>query len=66
MSGQMKSQKRKPVIRVKQHITPDLKIDNTTPIHPPTHTHEDLTVMQGSNNQVNARQILNKSDINSY
>ena len=66
MSGQMKSQKRKPVIRVKQHITPDLKIDNTTPIHPPTHTHEDLTVVQGGSNQLNARQILNKNDVNSY
>ena len=66
MSGQMKSQKRKPVIRVKQHITPDLKIDNTTPIHPPTHTKENLITVQGGSNQLNARQILNKNDVNSY
>ena len=63
----MKSQKRKKLFPFKQRITPDFKIDNSTPLHPPTHTHEDLTVVQGSNNQVNARQnIVIKSDVNSY
>ena len=58
--------KLKPVIRVKQHITPDFTIENKYLLHPPTHTHEDLTVVQGGSNQLNARKILNKNDVNSY
>ena len=63
----MKSQKRKPVIQVKQHITKDFKIDNSTPINPPTHSHENLDALQGSGYQLNSRQnIVEKTDINSY
>ena len=59
--------KRKPILRFKQHITPDLKIDNATPLHPPTHKTENLISVQGSSNQVNAKQnIIIKSDVNSY
>ena len=64
MSGE---HKRKPIIRFKQRITPDFKIDNSTPLHPPTHTHEDLTVVQGGSHQLNAKQnIVEKTDVNSY
>ena len=63
----MSGNKRKPIIRFKQRITPDFKIDNSTPLHPPTHTHEDLTVVQGAGYQLNAKQnIVEKTDINSY
>ena len=52
---------------VKQRITPDFKIDNSTPLHPPTHTHEELTVVQGASFQLNAKQnIVEKKDVNSY
>ena len=60
-------QKRKQIITFKQNITPDLKIENKYLFHPPTHTHEDLTVVQGAGYQVNAKQnIVDKKDINSY
>ena len=52
---------------VKQRITPDFKIENKYLLHPPTHTHEDLNVIQGSSFQLNARQnIIEKKDVNSY
>ena len=52
---------------VKQRITPDFKIDNSTPLNPPTHTHEELTVVQGASFQLNAKQnIIEKKDVNSY
>ena len=63
----MSGQKRKTIIRFKQRITPDLKIDNKTPLNPPSHKHENLISVQGSSNQVNAKQnIVIKSDVNSY
>ena len=56
---------RKPIIQFKQHITQDLKIDNTTPLHPPTHSTDNLTIVQGSGHQINAKQnIIEKNDIN--
>ena len=59
--------KRKPIIQVKQHITPDFKIENKYLFHPPYQTHEDLTVIQGAGYQVNAKQmIIDKKDVNSY
>ena len=59
--------KRKPIIRFKQHITPDLTINNSTPLNPPTHSHENLNAVQGSGFQINAKQnIVEKNDINSY
>ena len=59
--------KRKPIIRFKQRITPDFKIENKYLLHPPTHTHEDLTVIQGGSHQLNAKQnIVIKTDVNSY
>ena len=63
----MSGQRRKPIFKFKQHITPDFKVDNNTPLHPPTHTHEDLTVVQGGSHQLNAKQnIVEKTDVNSY
>ena len=51
----------------KQHQTPTMKINNKTPLHPPTHKKEDLTVIQGSSSQSNAKQlIITKKDTNSY
>ena len=65
MSGQRRN--RKPIIKFKQRITKDFKIDNSTPLHPPYQTHEDLTVIQGAGYQVNAKQmIIDKKDVNSY
>ena len=59
--------KRKPIIKFKQHITPDFKIDNSTPLHPASYTHENLTVVQGGSFQLNAKQnIVIKTDVNSY
>ena len=63
MSGQKKGKKLFPF---QQRITPDFKIDNSTPIHPPTHTKENLITVQGGSYQPNARQILNNNDVNSY
>ena len=61
------SSKRKSVIKFKQRITPDLKINNATPLHPPTHKSENLTIVQGSGRQINAQQmIVDKKDVNSY
>ena len=52
---------------VKQRITPDFKIENKYLLHPPTHTHEDLNVIQGASFQLNAKQnIIEKKDVNSY
>ena len=52
---------------VKQRTTPDFKIENKYLLHPPTHTHEDLNVIQGASFQLNARQnIIEKKDVNSY
>ena len=63
----MKSPKIKKLFPFKQRITPDFKIENKYLFHPPTHTHEDLTVVQGASFQLNAKQcILEKNDINSY
>ena len=63
----MSGHKRKPIIKFKQHITPDFKIENKYLLHPPTHSHEDLTVVQGAGYQLNARQnIVIKTDVNSY
>ncbi len=53
--------------QVKQRITPDLKIDNSTPLNPPTHQTENLICVQGAGYQYNAKQnIVDKKDINSY
>ncbi len=53
--------------QVKQRITPDLKIDNSTPLNPPTHQTENLTIVQGAGHQLNAKQnIVDKKDVNSY
>ena len=61
------SSKRKPVIKFKQRIIPDLKINNATPLNPPTHKSENLTIVQGSGRQINAQQmIVDKKDVNSY
>ena len=59
--------KRKPIIRFQQHITPDFHVENKYLLHPPTHTHDDLTVVQGGSHQLNAKQnIVEKTDVNSY
>ena len=64
MSGQKKGKK---IFPFKQRITPDFKIDNSTPINPPTHTKENLITVQGGSYQPNARQnIVTKTDVNSY
>ena len=64
MSGE---HKRKPIIKFRQHITPDFHVENKYLLHPPTHSHEDLTVIQGGSFQLNARQnIVEKTDVNSY
>ena len=63
----MSGQRRKPIIRFRQHITPDFHVENKYLLHPPTHTHEDLTVVQGGSHQLNAKQnIVEKTDVNSY
>ena len=63
----MSGHKRKPIIKFKQHITPDFHVENKYLLHPPTHSHEDLTVIQGGSFQLNARQnIVEKTDVNSY
>ena len=63
----MSGNKRKPIFRFKQHITPDFKIDNSTPLNPPTHKTENLNAVQGAGYQLNARQnIVIKTDVNSY
>ena len=55
------------VMSWKQHQTPTMKINNKTPLHPPTHKKEDLTVIQGSSSQSNTKQlIITKKDTNSY
>ena len=59
--------KRKPIIRFQQHITPDFHVENKYLLNPPTHTHENLTVVQGGSFQLNAKQnIVIKTDVNSY
>lgn len=61
------SRRRVQLMSYKQRITPDLKIDNSTPLSPPTHTKEDLTIVQGANYQTNAKQlIVTKTDENNY
>ena len=58
---------RRVIIRFKQRITKDFKVDNSTPLHPPTHKTENLTVVQGGSHQLNAKQnIVDKKDVNSY
>ena len=50
-----------------QRITPDFKPDNSTRLSPPTHKKEDLTVIQGSSYQTNAKQLMvTKTDENNY
>ena len=59
--------KRKPIIKFKQHITPDFKIENKYLLHPASYTHENLNAVQGAGYQLNARQnIVIKTDVNSY
>lgn len=61
------SRRRVQVLSYKQHITPDFKPDTTTPLSPPTHKNEDLTIIQGAGYQTNAKQlIIAKTDENSY
>ena len=73
MSGQHKRKPsstgatRRVIIRFKQRITKDFKVDNSTPLHPASYTHENLTVVQGAGHQLNSRQnIVTKDDVNSY
>ena len=59
--------KRKPIIKFKQRITPEFRIDNSTPLHPASYTHENLKAVQGGSHQLNSRQnIVTKDDVNSY
>ena len=61
------SRRRVQILSYKQHITPDVKINTSTPLSPPTHKKEDLNIIQGSNYQVNAKQlIVEKTDENNY
>lgn len=61
------SRRRVQLMSYKQRITPDFKPDTTTPLSPPTHTKEDLTIVQGANYQTNAKQlIVTKTDENNY
>ena len=63
----MSGHKRKPIIKFKQHITPDFHVENKYLLHPPTHTHENLNAVQGGSYQLNAKQnIVIKTDVNSY
>lgn len=63
----MSSRRRVQLMSYKQHITPDLKINNSTPLSPPTHEKEDLTIIQGAGYQTNAKQlIVTKTDENNY
>ena len=63
----MSSHRRVQLMSYKQRITPDFKPDTTTPYHPPTHKKEDLTIIQGSSYQTNAKQlIVQKNDENNY
>lgn len=61
------SRRRVQLMSYKQHITPDLKINNSTPLSPPTHKKDDLTIKQGAGYQTNAKQlIVTKTDENNY
>ena len=63
----MSSRRRVQFMSYHQRITPDLKINNSTPLSPPTHAKEDLTIIQGAGYQTNAKQlIVQKNDENNY
>ena len=63
----MSSHRRVQFMSYKQRITPDFKPDTTTPLSPPTHKKEDLTIIQGAGYQTNAKQlIVQKNDENNY
>ena len=63
----MRTQKRKKIFIFKQHITKDPQNNDQYLFHPPSHQYENLIAVQGSSNQINAKQnIIVKSDKNSY